>query len=179
MPCALKSCSHNVQNYYSLKEIVPLEQVGEPGPPPLPEPNSRYATGLHYAFEPPLPIPKATTAQSEYIHRALDCLFRQVRSGDHHLHHPCRWRLHLNPGKGPPYLYPLEAGWPSYTPRHWVLIFIAFYDSHELRWDYSFPRSHTGTNMNPVSINFVYVKRQRNSRSLDSHHDVLLICLSK
>ena len=40
MPCALKSCSHYVQN--SLKEIVPLEQVGEAGPPL--EPNSRYAT---------------------------------------------------------------------------------------------------------------------------------------
>ena len=27
-------CSHYVQNYYSLKEIVPLEQMGEAGPPP-------------------------------------------------------------------------------------------------------------------------------------------------
>ena len=43
LPCALKSCSHYVQNYYNLKEIVPLEQVGEAGP--LLEPNSRYATG--------------------------------------------------------------------------------------------------------------------------------------
>ena len=34
MPCALKSCCHYIQNYYSLKEIVPLEQVGEAGPPP-------------------------------------------------------------------------------------------------------------------------------------------------
>ena len=33
LPCALKLCSHYVQNYYSLKEIVPLEQVGEAGPP--------------------------------------------------------------------------------------------------------------------------------------------------
>ena len=46
LPCALKSCSHYVQNYYSLKEIVTLEQVGEPGLPL--EPNSRYATGTGY-----------------------------------------------------------------------------------------------------------------------------------
>ena len=38
-------CSHYVQNYYSLKEIVPLERVGEAGPPL--ELNSRYATGSH------------------------------------------------------------------------------------------------------------------------------------
>jgi hypothetical protein len=29
--------------------------------------------------------------------------------------------------------------WPSYTPRHWVPILFAFYDTHELRWDYSYP----------------------------------------
>ena len=30
MPCALKSCSYCVQNYYNLKEIVPLEHMGSP-----------------------------------------------------------------------------------------------------------------------------------------------------
>ena len=30
------------KNYYSVKEIIPLEQMGEAGPPL--EPNSRYAT---------------------------------------------------------------------------------------------------------------------------------------
>jgi hypothetical protein len=32
---------------------------------------------------------------------------------------------------------PREPGWPSYTPRHWVLILVAFYDTHELRLGYS------------------------------------------
>jgi hypothetical protein len=27
--------------------------------------------------------------------------------------------------------------WPSYTPRHWVLILVTFYDTHELHWGYS------------------------------------------
>jgi hypothetical protein len=43
-----------------------------------------------------------------------------------------------------PYLYPLETGWPSYTPRHRVTILVAFYDIHGLQWDYSFPRSPHG-----------------------------------
>jgi hypothetical protein len=43
-----------------------------------------------------------------------------------------------------PYLYPLETGWPSYTPRHRVPILVAFYDMHGLQWDYSFPWSPHG-----------------------------------
>ena len=42
MPCALKSCSQYVQNYYSLKETVLLDNVEDAGP--LLEPNSRSAT---------------------------------------------------------------------------------------------------------------------------------------
>ena len=38
-------------NYYSLKEIATLEQVGLAGPPP-PEPNSRYVTDRRYNFLP-------------------------------------------------------------------------------------------------------------------------------
>ena len=34
MPCALKSCSPYVKNYYSLNKIVPLEQMGVAGHPP-------------------------------------------------------------------------------------------------------------------------------------------------
>jgi hypothetical protein len=30
------------------------------------------------------------------------------------------------------YLYPLETGWPIYTPRHRVPILVAFYDMHGL-----------------------------------------------
>jgi len=43
-----------------------------------------------------------------------------------------------------PYLYPLETGWPSYTPKYRVPISVAFYDMHGLQWDYSFPRSPHG-----------------------------------
>jgi hypothetical protein len=48
---------------------------------------------------------------------------------------PTTWRTRS------PCLYPLETGWPSYTPRHRVPILVAFYDMHGLQWDYSFPRS--------------------------------------
>jgi hypothetical protein len=37
-----------------------------------------------------------------------------------------------------PYLHPLETGWPSYTPRHRVPILVASYETHGLRWDYSY-----------------------------------------
>jgi hypothetical protein len=45
-----------------------------------------------------------------------------------------------NPQPGGPGLGnydPPETGWPSYTPRHWVPILVAFYDMHGLQWDYS------------------------------------------
>jgi hypothetical protein len=29
------------------------------------------------------------------------------------------------------------TGWPSYTPRHWVPILVAFYDMNGLQWEYS------------------------------------------
>jgi hypothetical protein len=43
-----------------------------------------------------------------------------------------------------PYSYPLETGWPNYTPRHRILILVAFYDTHGLQWDFSLPRSPHG-----------------------------------
>jgi hypothetical protein len=42
-----------------------------------------------------------------------------------------------NPQPGGPGLRiyePLRQGWPSYTPRHWVPILVAFYDIHGLQW---------------------------------------------
>jgi hypothetical protein len=36
---------------------------------------------------------------------------------------PPTWRTR------PPYLWPPEIGWPSYSPRHWVPILVAFYDT--------------------------------------------------
>jgi hypothetical protein len=38
----------------------------------------------------------------------------------------------------PLYSYPLEAEWPSYTPRHQVPILVAAYDTHGPRWGYSY-----------------------------------------
>jgi hypothetical protein len=35
-------------------------------------------------------------------------------------------------------LYPPETGLLSYTPRHRVPILVAYYDTHGLRWDYSY-----------------------------------------
>jgi hypothetical protein len=52
-----------------------------------------------------------------------------------------------------PYLYPLETGWPSYTPRHRVPILVAFYDMHWLQWDCSFPRSPHGESKKVQNIN--------------------------
>jgi len=37
----------------------------------------------------------------------------------------------------PPYLCPLETVWSSYTPKFWVSIIVASYDTHGLRWGYS------------------------------------------
>ena len=39
-------------------------------------------------------------------------------------------------GSGPIFIIP-GTGWPSYIPRHWVPILVAFYDMHGLQWDYS------------------------------------------
>jgi hypothetical protein len=30
-----------------------------------------------------------------------------------------------------------QTGCPSYTPRHWVPVLVAFYDMNELQFDYS------------------------------------------
>jgi hypothetical protein len=43
-----------------------------------------------------------------------------------------------------PYLCPPEAAWPSYTPRQWVPILVAFYDTHGVRWGYSNSRPPYG-----------------------------------
>jgi hypothetical protein len=51
---------------------------------------------------------------------------------------PPTWRTRSS------YLYPLETGWPSYSPRHRVPILVAFYDMHGLQWNYFFPGHHTG-----------------------------------
>jgi hypothetical protein len=39
----------------------------------------------------------------------------------------------------PSCLWPPETGWPRYKPRHRLPILVAFYDTHELRWDYYYP----------------------------------------
>jgi hypothetical protein len=42
-----------------------------------------------------------------------------------------------NPQPGGPGLSIYDPRRPSYTPRHWVPILVAFYDMHGLQWDYS------------------------------------------
>jgi hypothetical protein len=44
-------------------------------------------------------------------------------------------------------LYPPEAGWPSYIPGHRVPILVASYDTHGLRWDYSYSPVTTRANI--------------------------------
>jgi hypothetical protein len=66
---------------------------------------------------------------------------------------PPTWRT------GSPYLYPLETGWPSCTPRHRVPILVAFYDMHELQWDYSFPRSPHGDVNTHYILHFHWLKQ--------------------
>jgi hypothetical protein len=42
-----------------------------------------------------------------------------------------------NPQPGGPGLSIYDPWRPSYTPRRWVPILVAFYDMHGLQWDYS------------------------------------------
>jgi hypothetical protein len=55
---------------------------------------------------------------------------------------PPTWRIR------PPYLYPPETGWPSYTPRHWVPILVASYD-------YSYSPVATQRTVHPYMKQFV------------------------
>jgi hypothetical protein len=38
-----------------------------------------------------------------------------------------------------------KTGWPSYTPRHWAHILVAFYDMHGLQWNHSLIPATTRT----------------------------------
>jgi hypothetical protein len=40
---------------------------------------------------------------------------------------------------------PPEAGWPSYTPRHWVPVLVASYDTHGYGGAILIPGHHTGS----------------------------------
>jgi hypothetical protein len=44
-----------------------------------------------------------------------------------------------------PYLYPLETGWSSSTPGHWVSILVASYDTHVLQGAILVPSHHMGS----------------------------------
>jgi hypothetical protein len=51
---------------------------------------------------------------------------------------------------------PLETGWPSCTPRHWVPILVAFYDMHGLQWDCSLIPATTRELLNYVLFFFIF-----------------------
>jgi hypothetical protein len=58
-------------------------------------------------------------------------------------------------GMRPLYLWPEETGWPSYTPRHWVPIFVTSYDMPELCWDYPYPPVATRRNWENTKIKLI------------------------
>jgi hypothetical protein len=62
---------------------------------------------------------------------------------------PPTWRT-----RSPPYLWPPETGWPSYTPRHWVPILVPFYDMHGLVWLFFNP-GHDTRSLNLIG-NYMY-----------------------
>jgi hypothetical protein len=49
------------------------------------------------------------------------------------------YRMEMSTQRQTPNLEDSRRRWPSYTPRHWVPTLVAFYDTHELRWDYCYP----------------------------------------
>ena len=65
----------------------------------------------------------------------------------------------------PPYLYPPETGWSSYTPGHQVRILVASYDTHGLRWGYSCSRPPHGNSQHirDQNIEEIYTNIPRNS----------------
>ena len=52
----------------------------------------------------------------------------------------------------PPYLYPPETGWSSYTPGHSVPIVVASCDTHGLRWGYSCSRPSNGDSLSSTFL---------------------------
>ena len=48
------------------------------------------------------------------------------------------------PGGPTPIFITPGTGWPSYTPRHWVLILVTFYDMDGQQWDFFNHGHHTG-----------------------------------
>ena len=49
-----------------------------------------------------------------------------------------------------------KTGWPSYTPRHRVLVLIACYNLHGLQWDYSLPRSPHGESYFNICVQITF-----------------------
>jgi hypothetical protein len=54
-----------------------------------------------------------------------------------------------------------ETGWPSYTPRNWVHILVAFYDMHGLQWDSLIP----ATTREPTGHTRIYFSSAQGCRS--------------
>jgi hypothetical protein len=54
------------------------------------------------------------------------------------------------------YLYPLGSPVVQLYPGHWVLILVAFYITHELRWGYSLIPATTRGNCNILPKEIIY-----------------------
>jgi hypothetical protein len=70
----------------------------------------------------------------------------------------------------PPYLWPPEIGWPSYTSRHGLTILVTFYDTHELCWNYSYPpvttRRRQTIHQCQISISILSKERRKRKQTI-------------
>jgi hypothetical protein len=48
-----------------------------------------------------------------------------------------------------------EAGWPGYTPRHWIPVLVAFFDTHRVHWGYSESRPPFGKRVRSDVLNAI------------------------
>ena len=82
----------------------------------------------------PFPLPRSITLSLFWVHNVgFITVFY------------CDWLLACHPtpnldGQSTTFITP-GAGWPSYTPRYWVPILVAFYVLHGLQWGCSLPQS--------------------------------------
>jgi len=57
------------------------------------------------------------------------------------------WCLHI--------YVPPEAGWPGYTPRHWIPVLVPSFDMHGVRWGYSESRLPLGKRVRSDVLNVI------------------------
>jgi hypothetical protein len=98
--------------------------------------SSSYSSTVQYGPWPPL-----MGFRNNGLFTGLDCYSSAQ---------PPTWRTRS------PYLWPPETECPSYTPRHWGPILVAFYDMYGLQWDYSLIPATTRDLVSSYVIEFGY-----------------------